>query len=344
MPEQLAAPAETATDVEAPQGESVESDISQVSEYGADVDQTQIPAPEDGQVEGQEATGEEPEVEAQETETVEGDEKVAGAGEQVSRQTPAFEPWLLDRAEQVGLTAEDVQRFETSEGLRETVRALSRQSTQKPPEQPEAPAPEPTIEDYKVGKPFSAEVLGEEVAGPLNEQRDRYAEQAFKQDRAHRQEMNDIKTAMGGMIAQSRAMQGQREVDVVDSWVQRTPDVQRLLGKGPTSSLKAGSTQRNDREAIKVKAKIFGNAYAQAGERKTDDELCAEAGAVVLNERMKRAARADVTDKLVSRKGQAVGKPTQMPNKAGTPEERADAIWEEGEKRLAAERGTSDTF
>lgn len=336
-------PAETDASVES-QNESTEPDISQGYNDGTDASQVEMPVPEDEtsaqEAEGREVSeGQEPEAEAQQEEgeldeQQEGEENepagAAGYGQsQPQQQTPEFDAELLSRAEQVGISAHRAKTWSSPDDLRKTVNELvwrqPRAAQQPAPVPKEQPKPL-TVDDFKVGGVFSADDLGESTAKQLNALRDGAAEQAFRQDQTHRKQLESIEIAMGSMVAQTQASANQRDVDAFEAHVQGNKELHPLLGKGPMRSLKAGSEQAKLREQCFTKAKQLATMYASAGERKSATEICDDATALVLNKQLKSAARGEIVSKLKSRKGQAVGTPTQRTASGKqTGEERAQA-------------------
>lgn len=349
MSAEVEAPVETGDDVEA-QSESVEPDISQVHEDEVDASQTDVPTSEDetptGEAEGQE-TVEQGEGEPDKQEEEE-DEPAGAAGygqPQPQQQTPGVDAELLSRAEQVGIPAQRARRL-SPDVLRETVNELAwqqRGAAQQPvPVQSEQPKPL-TVDDFKVGEEFTADELGEDTAKRLNALRDGAAEQAFRQDQTHRKQLENIEIALGGMVSQSQASSHQRDVDTFEAYVQGNKELHPFLGKGPMHSLKAGSEQAKLREqCLDYALKVLAPQYAKLGIRKTAADICDDATGVVLQKQLKSAARGEIVSKLKSRKGQAVGLPTQRtaPGKP-TREEKAQArvdAWERAHEDDQPER------
>lgn len=334
-------PAETDANVEASQDESVVPDISQAYEHveGVDADQeTFDPALVAEQVEGQEAPGDKPEAQAQEGAEEEGvakeAEEIAGADELVSQQTPVFDEELLSRAQQVGIPEHRARAQFSPETLRTTInelvwrepRVLREEAAPATPKEQEL-----TVEHFKVGEAFDADDLGEDLAKRLNVQRDQSAVQMFEQHTAHQKQMEDIKMAMGGMIARSEASQQQGDADTFENWVAATPELHQFLGKGRTDTLKPDSPQVKLRNRIFHRAKRVAVMYREEGEAKSPADALSDAAAIVLNKQRKTAARQELTSKMTSRKDQSLAKPTQMPGPQASAEERAAAIMDEYE-------------
>lgn len=333
---------ETEANVEA-QSESAGPDISQAYDYDeTDAGQTEIPVSEDEQtsteVEGQELTHENVEGSAQEEgeegvgETKESEEEkeeaesAGAAGYEPQQQTPEFDTELLRRAEQVGIPAHQAKTWPSPDALRTTVNELVWQrpgAAQQPaPTQPQQPKPL-TVDDFKVGEEFTAEDLGETTAKQLNALRNGAAEQAFKQDQVHRKQVEDLQRAVGGMVSQSQASAVHRDADTFDTFVQGRKELHAHLGKGPMASLKADSPQAKLRCETFNLAQQLAGMYTNARVQKSAADICSDAVAIVLKDRMKTAANQEVASTLKARKGQALGKATQRTSDARTREQKA---------------------
>lgn len=342
-------PAETVADVESPQSESVAPDISQAYDYEDPKNVEEVDAGQETEPtsEDQESTEQAEETQAgdfaEDVSHTEGEdadaEPESKSEEGTQAPAPAFDDGLIALAQNVGITPSDAVGFASPEALRETVRFLSQKFAQQPVQQEQLQAPEPVDYRYK-GETLDPEEFDPKVVKHVEGMNQHFANELGKRD----QEVQELRQAMGGLMAQTQQAGRQRDVNTFDAWRERRADLRGFFGKGGMNTLKQGSQEAKDRQAVYGKAQQLAVMYRQSGEAKTADDICDEAAAIVFNNRQRSAARKEVTSKLKRKESQFLAKPSQRPSDAKNREEEAAAYVDQCEREAAEFEDKDVTF